>query len=228
MEAPLPDRLARAPWSEIARLLAIQRLALGAAHAMNNAFTAILGETGYLRDEHKGDPELLESCGTIHSEVSRCARLTRALLALGRTAASREDEIDLVGGVRSLASLLGETLGRHVALELETPDALIRVHGSPRLVEPLLVLLVHHALEEVPGCRRVRVSVEPPREGRARVSVVLAQDAGPRTPEPGAARPGGLLAAAIGAVVEEIGATLEVGTGPDGGPCWWLGLATAA
>ncbi len=225
-DAP-PARLAPVPWSEIARLLATQRLALGAAHAMNNAFTAILGETGYLRDEHKSDPELLDSCGTIHTEVSRCARMTRALLALGRGAGSREDELDLVRGVRALASLLGETLGRHVTLELEAPDALIRVRGSARLIEPLLVLLVHHALEEAEA-RRVRVSVEPPHEDRATVAVTVSRDASPRTQPPGAAVSSGLLAAALGALVDELGAALETGASPEGEPCWWLRLPLAA
>ena len=228
MESPAPTSLAPTLWSEIARLLATQRLALGASHTMNNAFTAILGETGYLRDEHKGDPELLEACSTIHAEVSRCARMTRALLALGRGAGAGESELELVRAVRGLASLLSDTLGRRATLEVEAPDALVPVRGSARLIEPLLVLLVHHALEQVPDAQQIRVSITPPLEGRAALVVTARRDAREGAREPVATVSSGLLATALAAVADELGAALEPGRTPEGEACWRLRLASAA
>jgi len=225
VEAPAPTLQPPTLWAEIARLLSSQRLALGAAHAMNNAFTAILGEAGYLRDAHKGDPELLESCGVIHAEVSRCARMTRGLLALGRGAGANDAAPDLVRLARGLASLLSESLGRRATLEVEAPDELIPVRGPSRLLEPLLVLLVHHALEQAPGVQRITVSIAPPLEGRVALAVTARRAAAEAAAEPVAAGGSELLCQALGAVAGELGSALEVGATPEGEPCWRLRLA---
>ena len=72
-----------APAGELAQLEVLQRLALGAAHTLNNAFSAILGEVHFLAEERKGDSEVDAACALIGREVERCARLTRALCERG-------------------------------------------------------------------------------------------------------------------------------------------------
>ena len=85
---------------EIARLELLRRLALGAAHTLNNAFTAILGETLCLADERKGDPVVTEACSLIQSEVERCARLTRQVATRVQRRESVLDETN-VGDARA-------------------------------------------------------------------------------------------------------------------------------
>jgi len=135
---------------EIARLELLRQLALGAAHTLNNAFTAILGETLCLADERKSDPLVAEACALIQSEVERCARLTRQVAVRVQRRESVLDETNIAALVRSLEPLLRETVSRSVSIDVEIPDRSILVRGPGEDLE-LLVLLVAHRLARIPG-----------------------------------------------------------------------------
>jgi signal transduction histidine kinase len=135
---------------EIARLELLRRLAVGAAHTLNNAFTAILGETLCHADERKGDPVVTEACSLIQSEVERCARLTRQIATRVQRRESVLDETNVATLVRSLEPLLRETVSRSVAIDFDVPDRGLLVRGPGEDLE-LLVLLVAHRLARLPG-----------------------------------------------------------------------------
>lgn len=130
---------------EIARLELLRRLSAGAAHTLNNAFTAILGETLCLADERKRDPLVSEACDLIQGEVERCARLTRSIAARVQRRENALEETDIAALVRGLESLLRETVSRSVAMVVEVPDICVVVRGPGDDLE-LLVLLVAHRL----------------------------------------------------------------------------------
>jgi signal transduction histidine kinase len=130
---------------EIARLELLRRLAMGAAHTLNNAFTAILGETLCLADERKHDPLVSEACDLIQGEVERCARLTRSIAARVQRRENALEETNIAALVRGLEPLLRETVSRSVAMAVEVPDVCVVVRGPGQDLE-LLVLLVAHRL----------------------------------------------------------------------------------
>ncbi len=156
MASPLLQKLAAPTDSEesfteeIARLEVLRRLALGAAHTLNNAFTAILGETHCLADERKGDPLVAEACALIQSEIGRCARLTRQVAIRVQRRESVVDETNIVALVRGLDGLLRETVSRSISIDIEVPDVSVIVRGPGEDLE-LLVLLVTHRLARTPG-----------------------------------------------------------------------------
>ena len=128
---------------EIARLELLRRLALGAAHTFNNAFTAILGETLCLADERKSDPLVAEACDLIQAEVERCARLTRSIAARVQRRESTLEETNIAALARGLESLLRETVSRSVAIAIEVPDVCVVVRGPGEDLELLVLLLAH-------------------------------------------------------------------------------------
>ncbi len=160
-----PTDGAQPPAAEVARLDAQARLARGAAHALNNAFTAALGELSFLRDDRKEDPLVTEACQAIAAELERCARITRGLLARRRPGAA--DEVDLVGLLRELATLLEETLGSRHGLRVHTPDDLMVVRGDPAAVEVAVLALVHYAADCSEGTSRISLSLERGQAGTA-------------------------------------------------------------
>lgn len=147
--------------TEVARLEALRRLSMGAAHALNNAFTSVVGEASFLREEHKGDAAVVEACDAILRELDRCAKLTRALLARRHPPQAGRDEVDLARLVRDLAPLLRETLGRQKELAVQLPDDLLLVQGDAAGLELLALLLVHHGADLAPGSARLRLAVIP-------------------------------------------------------------------
>jgi C4-dicarboxylate-specific signal transduction histidine kinase len=147
------------PATEVARLEVLRRLSMGAAHALNNAFTSVVGEASFLREEHKGDAGVVEACDAILRELDRCAKLTRALLARRHPPQAGRQEVDLGRLVRDLAPLLGETLGKQKELALQLPDDLALVQGEAGALELLALLLVHQGADLAPGSARLRLAV---------------------------------------------------------------------
>ena len=187
-DIPVAGAQASLPATEVARLEALRRLAMGAAHALNNAFTAVVGEASFLREERKGDPAVVEACDTILRELDRCAKLTRALLARRHPPQTGRDEVDLVRTVRDLTPLLRETLGRQKELAVQLPDDLLLVRGEAGALELLVLLLVHQGADAAPGSARLRLSAVP-LGARARLELEveadgLAEDAGRAFAEP--------------------------------------------
>lgn len=153
---------------EIARLDLLRRLSMGAAHTLNNAFTAILGETLGLLDERKGDPLVTEACELIQGEVERCARLMRAIALRLQRRSPVLDETSLASLLRGLEPLLRETVSRSIAFDCEKPPISVCVRGASEDIE-LLVLLCAHRLVHGAMSGVLHVSVET----RAASEVVL-------------------------------------------------------
>jgi signal transduction histidine kinase len=160
-EIAVSDAATAVPAVEVARLEALRRLSMGAAHALNNAFTTVVGEASFLREERKGDPSVVEACDAILRELDRCAKLTRALLSRRHPPQAGRDEVDLVRLVRDLAPLLRETLGRQKELAIVVPDDLVLVKGEAEAFELVALLLVQHGADVAPGSARLRLGVYP-------------------------------------------------------------------
>lgn len=144
---------------EVARLDLLRRLSMGAAHTLNNAFTAILGETLGLLDERKGDPLVAEACELIQGEVERCARLMRAIALRMHRRTPLLDETGLASMLRGLEPLLRETVSRSVALHCELPPIGVCVRGASEDIEVLALLCAHRLVHGALG-GELCVSVE--------------------------------------------------------------------
>jgi signal transduction histidine kinase len=141
---------------------------------MNNAFTAVIGETSFLLEDRKQDDLVVESCQTILSELERCAKLTRALLARRAPSQSGSGEVDMVRLVRELGGLLSETLGRQNQLVVDAPDDLLLVRGDAGDLELLTLTLAHYAADYAGGPTRLTLSVnEKPTDQKVRLCIAV-------------------------------------------------------
>lgn len=182
---------ARGTRSEVARLTALWRLTLGAAHTLNNSLAAILGEASCLLDDRKNDAEVVEACERIQQEVDRCARLTRALLARHDPHQNDADEVNLPRLVGDLAPMLRETLSRRFELTIALPEDLLLVQAPIADLESLLLLLIHRCCDRFPEGGCLRIALEPAAAGTVRLSVEIEPTEAPpaakrrwRSPEP--------------------------------------------
>jgi hypothetical protein len=148
---------------EIARLELLRRLSMGAAHTLNNAFTAILGETLCLLDERKSDPIVAEACALIQAEVERCARLTRSVAMRVQRRENVLDETGMHSLLRGVEPLLRETVSRSISITAEAGDPAPCVRGSSQDLE-LLILLCSHGLvrDATSGALRLLVDAAGP------------------------------------------------------------------
>ncbi len=138
--------------TEFAELVALERLIRGTIHALNNAFTAILGEACLVESKTKGDPEREEACQVIRAEIDRCGRLTRALHTRRSAPVAESAEApDLARIVRDLSGLLAATLSSRLALRVETPEEFLLVRGRAASIELSVILMVQQAAAFAPS-----------------------------------------------------------------------------
>ena len=208
--------LAELSSTELAELVALERLTLGTVHALHNAFTTVLGEASLLESKGKGDCELEEACQVIRAEIDRCARLTRALHMRRSVPAGPSIEApDLARIVRDLSGLLAATLSSRLVFRVETPEELLLVRGRASAIELLVILMVHHAAAFAPASAELRLrAVDDREQGRYGVIVelhspdlALQPAGGSRSPLD--SRATALPALALRQLASELGAELE-------------------
>lgn len=178
---------ASAAASELARAAALTRVANGAAHALAEAFGALLAETELLHDARKDEPEIDEACLAIREGLGRCARIARLLVdrrsaatnaAPGRESAGSAQTLDLGRVLVGAAPLLEHALSRRCTLALEEPDEPLVAHGDPVAVESLLVLVALHAESLVPS-GPARLALRASRDDDAETVAIEAVVSGP-------------------------------------------------
>lgn len=165
-EVPIAGATSALSAEEVARLEALRRLSMGAAHALNNAMTAAMGEASLLGEERKRDPLVAESSAAMLGELERCARITRGLLTRRHPSQGGGDDLDLVRSVRELGNVLSETLGRQHRLQVVYPDDILPVRADAESLELLILALVHYAADHSGGNARIHLSVQPDAERR--------------------------------------------------------------
>jgi C4-dicarboxylate-specific signal transduction histidine kinase len=165
--------------AEVARLEVERRLARGAAHTVNNALTAILGEASLLEEEHKHSPDVAEACNAIRQEIERCGRIWRSVFAPRPSANHAAGRLDTVRLVADLGILLQRSLGRRVEVEARVPDEAPIARADAGHVETLLLALVYHAVDLHPGSLRLRLEAIALDDGAAVALIVESPDSPP-------------------------------------------------
>jgi len=172
--------------TELAELVALERLTRGTVHTLHNAFTTVLGEASFLENKRKGDSELEKTCQVIRSEINRCARLTRALVTRRSAPATPSAEApDLARIVRDTSGFLMATLSSRLALRVEAPEELLLVRGCASAIELMVILMVHQAAGCAPASAELRLSaIDGQASGRHGLSIELhSPDLAPGTAE---------------------------------------------
>jgi hypothetical protein len=148
---------------ELAGLEVMRHLALGSAHTLNNALTAILGEVQLLAEDC-GDRDVGAACTSIRREVERCARLTRALCECGARRGREpalDPQVDLAALARRLAPLLRDTVSRGVDIDWQLPDDAGPVYGDRTDVERLVLLSAYRLVRGAPSGASLRIALDP-------------------------------------------------------------------
>lgn len=193
--------------AEVARLELLRRLSIGAAHTLNNAFTAILGETLCLADERKHDPVAAEACTLIQQEVERCARLMRSVATRVSPRDLALDETGLASMLRALEPVLRETVSRAVAIECEAPPVGVCAKGSSEDIELLLLLEAHRLARTARSGASLRIGVDQGAEHLDLVLTLSGEPGDPREPRRDDSAWQELVESALDATARRVGAT---------------------
>lgn len=242
---------------QLQRLEAIRRLAGGVAHDFNNMLTAINGYSEMLLAAMDEDHPLRESMEQINLAGSRAARLTRELLAFGRSQMLVAREMDVNPFLAALAPDIRGILGESIRLEVELASQPLPVNWDAAQMEIVIINIVRNARDAMPNGGRLLIQTssrraatgigssdphvfELPTEGT--YAVIALADTGRGmdasvqarvfepffTTKPMAKRSGMGLSAAYG-IVKQSGGTITVDSAPGRGARFevWIPLAAS-
>lgn len=176
-----PDESEDLAASAILRLASLGTLVPGTTHRLNNAFTAILSELSLLLEDRKEDPQVSEACAAIRSEVERCTRLTRGLVARHHQPSDPDAEVDLGRMTRDVERLLRDTMDRRILLVLEAPEDPLLVRGDAELLESLLITAAHLLASNAPGAGTLALRAQRLRDTACATLELSAPDVDPES-----------------------------------------------
>ena len=139
------------------KMEAVGRLAGGVAHDFGNLLTVILAHAEFLRRGGPEAPEWGEDIDQITEAARRAAALTRQLLAFGRNQVLLPRTMDVNIVVEGIASILRDSLGNDVRLQLSLEPVLPSVHADPGQLEQVVINLAANARDAMPGGGTVSV-----------------------------------------------------------------------
>lgn len=164
------------------KVSALGELLASVAHELNNPLSVVVGQA-LLLEETASDPRIASRAARIGNAADRCSRIVRTFLAMARQKPGEHRAVNLNDVVEVALEVTAYGLKTaDVEVQLDLDPALPRVSGDrDQLTQVMtnLVLNASHALQSVPGPRRLRV-VSGRRENLVQVRVV---DNGPGVPE---------------------------------------------
>ncbi len=130
----------------------VGQLAAGVAHDFNNLLQVIRAEAELLALGPAGRrPEVTETTRQIIATSDRAATLTRQLLTYGRQQRMDPAPLNLNDVVAGLAPLLRRTIGGAIRLDLTLKPGLPTVRADMGMLEQVVMNLVIHARDGLPG-----------------------------------------------------------------------------
>ena len=137
------------------KLEAVGRFAAGIAHDFNNLLMAITGHASLALRGLPEDSAARRHLTELTATVEAATRLTRQLLAFGRSEAPAPALVDLRSIVEAARPMLRRIAGDWVRLELDLSETPV-IHGDPGQLEQVLVNLVANARDGHAGSITVR------------------------------------------------------------------------
>ncbi|MBD3266876.1 PAS domain S-box protein [bacterium] len=128
----------------------VGRLTGGIAHDFNNLITPILGFSEMLARKIAMDDPKYKFTQQIIDAAKRASKLTRQLLTFSRKQVIKTEPMDLNENVKSMESILKQTVGDDIALKLDLSPLTGLISADSTQIEQIVVNLAANARDAMP------------------------------------------------------------------------------
>ncbi len=139
------------------KLEAVGHLAGGLAHDFNNLLSVVLGYGDLALSRPSVDPETRGFIEEIQKAGQQAAVLTSQLLAISRQQVLNPVSLHLNVLLEDLRGSLGRLVGERIILDILMGSDLPNVKADPASIQQVVLNLVTHAREAMPGTGRITV-----------------------------------------------------------------------
>jgi PAS domain S-box-containing protein len=139
------------------KMESIGQLTGGVAHDFNNILTIIIGMNEVLASAVAGQPKLAEIAKAVDEAAERGVQLTQRMLSFARKQPLQTSVLDLNEIVGRAASMLQQTLGEDIKVEMGLSDGLWHTHADPSRLEDAIVNLAVNARDAMPKGGRLLI-----------------------------------------------------------------------
>ena len=146
--------------NHVQKLDALGRLVGGAAHDFNNWLTVILGHSGMLLEDTKGDKRLEMGLDEIKQASLQAASLTQQLLAFSRRQKFEPRVLDLNELIQGQESMLRRVIGADIRLTFRYAESLFDVEMDPDQLRQVILNLVNNARDAMPEGGALSIATE--------------------------------------------------------------------
>jgi signal transduction histidine kinase len=136
------------------RLISLGRLAAGVAHEINNPLAVINENAGLIRDlfelkeEYKGDQQLMELIDAVLEAVERSGQITRQLLGFARHFEPKIEPLHLEQVISEVLSFLRkEASYRNISIDVDIPEVFPAIHSDHGSLQQIFLNLINNAFQ---------------------------------------------------------------------------------
>jgi signal transduction histidine kinase len=140
------------------KMEAVGQLTGGIAHDFNNLLTAIIGNLDMIHAKVSGSERLQRLAANALEAARRGAKLSTQLLAFSRSQRMRLGSVDLHALIEGMSSLLAQSVGPSVRVELDIDDQARYVRSDSNQLELALLNLAVNSRDAMPDGGTLRIS----------------------------------------------------------------------
>ncbi len=146
--------------NQIQKLAAIQNLAGGIAHDLNNILTPIIGYSDLVKLKVEDKKQVEKYIENIKNSAQRAAELVRKLLAFSRKQILIKESVNINSVINDLKEMFSRLIEENIEIRYKLEENIPAINADKNLIEQILINLIINSRDAMPSGGTITVSTK--------------------------------------------------------------------